>query len=175
MKAKLFEEIRKDATVSSVHVETASDSGKPPKKKPNPQDKFSADWETEFNIEKIDADQRLIFGWASVVQKGDQIIIDKHGDIIPIEELEKAAYNFVLISRENDDMHTAEPTGVCVESMVFTPEKAALGLVAKNAQGEQIFGWFTGFKITKDSLWADHKAGKRPEFSIGGVSQRVPA
>jgi hypothetical protein len=29
-------------------------------------------------------------------------------------------------------------------------------------------GWWTGFKVDSPALWAAHKRGERPEFSIGG-------
>jgi hypothetical protein len=125
------------------------------------------DFRTTIHIAKVDPDQRLIFGWASVSQIDGEDVIDKQGDVIPIEELEKAAYEFMLRFRQHGDMHSDVGTGYAVESMVFTPEKAALGMVAK-VEGQQIYGWFVGFKIESDQVWKDIKGGIRPEFSIGG-------
>lgn len=125
--------------------------------------KRAADWSLPLEVKKSDPDQRLIFGWASVVEKDGQAVVDKQGDIIPVEELEKAAYDFVLYSRTQSDMHDRLGVGRLVESMMFTKDKqAALGIdIGK-------IGWFVGFRVDDDALWAAHKSGARPEFSIGG-------
>lgn len=128
----------------------------------------AAGFEFVVDVKKADPDQRMIFGWASVSSVGGKTIIDKQDDIVPIEELEKGAYDFVLWSREGGDMHQERGTSRLIESLVFTPEKAAAGIVAKNDKGEQIMGWWTGFYVVNDRLWDRIKAGERPEFSIGG-------
>jgi hypothetical protein len=126
-----------------------------------------ADWSIPLTVAKADPDKQLIFGWASIVEKGGKPVVDKQGDIIPVEELEKAAYDFVLHSRQNDDRHIGGPTGRCVESMVFTKDKQqALGIDLGKV------GWWVGFKVDDDDLWAAHKRGERPEFSIGGGAVR---
>ena len=124
-------------------------------------------WTVPFAVMKMDPDQCLIFGWASVIERDGIAIIDKQGDIIPAEELEKAAYDFVLYSREHDDLHNGGPTGRCVESMVFTIDKQqALGVDLGKV------GWWVGFKVDDPALWEAHKRGERPEFSIGGSAYR---
>jgi len=126
-----------------------------------------ASWTVPFAVMKTDPDQRLVFGWASIIERDGMAIIDKQGDIIPADELEKAAYDFVLYSREQDDLHDGAPAGRCVESMVFTLEKQqALGINLGKV------GWWVGFKVDNDDLWAAHKRGERPEFSIGGSAYR---
>lgn len=129
------------------------------------------DCEFTFAIKKADPDQQLIFGWASVVQKGDYLVIDKQGDMILPQDLETAAYDFVLDARAHGHMHKTV-CGRMVESMVFTKEKQdALGIVIKDASsGDQIVGWWVGFKVDAPEVWAAHKAGSLPEFSIGGAS-----
>lgn len=168
----LKQQITKDMGAGDVHV---SSTGKDkPKKKPlaftepsEGKDDVEKDFRTTIQIAKVDPDQRLIFGWASVSQIDGEDVIDKQGDVIPIEELEKAAYEFMLRFRQHGDMHSDVGTGYAVESMVFTPEKAALGIVAK-VDGQQIYGWFVGFKIESDDVWKRAKDGLLPEFSIGG-------
>jgi len=128
--------------------------------------------DTTFSIPvtvmKADPDQQLIFGWASVVEQDGKIIVDKQGDMISPEELEKAAYDFTLYDRRHGDMHELVGTGRMVESMVFTKDKqAALGIDLKKV------GWWVGFKVDDPRVWAGYKRGERPEFSIGGVGQRV--
>lgn len=167
--------MRKDMTAGDVHVSSTGTSTKPKRKKIRPAGEFistvkgkSRAFQTDIQVTKLDPDQRLIFGWASVAAINGQEVVDKQGDIIPVPELEKAAYDFVLYSREQGDMHSQIGVGRLVESLVFTAEKAAIGLVAKNEQGEQIYGWFVGFKVESDEVWKAHKDGRRPELSIGG-------
>lgn len=130
--------------------------------------KRDSSWALPMTIAKADPDQRLIFGWASVVEQDGKIVVDKQGDIIPVEELEKAAYEFTLYSREGDDMHMRPRTSRMVESMVFTREKqAALGIDLKKV------GWWVGFRVDDGALWDAVKRGERPEFSIGGAANPV--
>lgn len=182
-KALTFAEaLRKDATATGVHAVTAIGNERRGRRTAKP---FSAliagddadpddgavdkrGWSTSFVITKADPDQRLIFGWASVVEKDGIAVIDKQGDVIPAEELEKAAYDFVLFSRRQGDMHDRTGVGRMVESMVFTREKqAALGIDLKKV------AWWVGFRVDDDGLWAAHKRGERPEFSIGGAAVPV--
>jgi hypothetical protein len=122
-------------------------------------------WLIPLDIKKYEPDQQLIFGWASIVEKNGIPIVDKQKDIIPVSELENAAYEFVLYSRDHGDMHARKGMGKLVESMVFTKEKqAALGVDLGQ------IGWWVGFKVTDGDLWAAHKRGDRPEFSIGGAA-----
>ena len=169
---------RKDATVSDTHVPSALGGEKPKarsfkdvigerakiiaEKKDDP-----LDWSIPFTIAKADADQQLIFGWASIVEKDGALIIDKQGDAILPVDLEKAAYDFVLTARNHGDMHDTIGTGRLVESMVFTKDKqAALGIDLGKV------GWWTGFKVDSPEVWAAHKRGDRPDFSIGGSGVR---
>jgi hypothetical protein len=95
------------------------------------------DWQSSIAVSKMDPDQRLVFGWASVSQVGDKVIIDKQGDIIPIAELEKAAYRFVLDSRQQGDMHSEIGVGRVVQSMMFTPEMAGQGHRRQERDGRE--------------------------------------
>jgi Putative phage serine protease XkdF len=132
---------------------------------------LAKEWSIPFEIKKTDDEQQMIFGWASVVQKGDYLIVDKQGDMILPEELERAAYDYVLEARNHGDAHTILGTGKLVESMVFTREKQdALGIrIIYKGADDQMVGWWVGFKIN-DEVWAKHKAGEYLEFSIGGSS-----
>jgi hypothetical protein len=169
---KLFLQVMKDAGVSSVHVTSAIGNTK---KKPttfkdvmsegDDEDDLAKSWTLPMEIKKIDPDKRLIFGWASVVEKDGKMVVDKQGDIIPVEELETAAYQFTLDSRDHGDMHKQVGTGRLVESMVFSHEKQqALGINLGQV------GWWVGFHVHDDDLWSKHKRGDRPEFSIGGAA-----
>lgn len=132
------------------------------------EDELEKQWKLPLRIKKYQPDQQLIFGWASVVEKDGKAIIDKQGDVIPVEELEHAAYEFTLNSRDGGDMHARRGVAKLVESMVFTAEKQkALGVDLGQV------GWWVGFKVHDPELWAAHKRGERPEFSIGGAALPV--
>jgi hypothetical protein len=124
----------------------------------------------DAQIRKLDAAQNLVFGWASVAVTVDgEQLIDKQGDIIPPDELEQAAYEFVLKWREADEMHTQVTKGHVIESLVVTPEKLdALGLPAKSLPT----GWWVGFKVDP-ATFAKVAAGDYAMFSIEGQAQRV--
>lgn len=132
------------------------------------------DWEFNFEVKKADPDQQLIFGWASIVQEGDHLVVDHQNDMMLPEDLEKGAYDFVLEARHHGDSHKTIGTGRLVESMMFTKEKQdALGVVIKNAAGQQLVGWWVGFKVDAADVWQKHKDGHLPEFSIGGHSSSI--
>lgn len=125
-----------------------------------------------FKIQKSDDDKRLAFGWASAAANiNGETVEDCYGDIIDIEELEQAAYAFVELYREGGEMHERGGCAVLVESIVFTPEKiAAMGI----PEGTVPTGWWIGFKVTDDDVWAKVKDGTYPMFSIEGQAVRVP-
>ena len=118
-------------------------------------------------IAKVDPAQRLVFGWAYVAtdEKGS-LIVDHQGDIIPVAELEKAAYAYVEESREAGEMHVRK-AGALVESCLFTKEKCdAMGLPFIGAK------WWTGFRVDPDTF-AKVQSGELAELSIGGSAERV--
>lgn len=128
---------------------------------------YSAD--SSFQLKKVDEDERLVFGWFSVVEKDGEPLVDREGDIITPREIEKAAYNFVLKARVAGEVHMRKGVGDLVESIVFTKEKQeALGIDLG------MVGWWGGFKVTDDDVWAAVKKGDYPMFSIGGRGKRVP-
>jgi|SRR5215469_5793739 len=124
-------------------------------------------WSIPIEIKKAEPERQMIFGWASVVAKNGQYIIDKQGDIIPIAELENAVLNYMLHSRDHGVMHEAQGTGRLVMSFLTTPEYMnAFGLTQKDDQ----IGWIAGWRIEDPALWEAHKRGLLPELSIGGSS-----
>lgn len=131
---------------------------------------FGVSWEIRARVAKVDAEQRLAFGWASVaVDAAGRPVIDHQGDLIPVEELERAAYQYVVTSRDASEMHGRRGVAQLVESVVLTPEKyAALGLPLGPS------GWWVGFRVTDDAVWQRVKAGDFREFSIGGSATRKP-
>ncbi len=121
-------------------------------------------------IEKIDEDKRQVFGWFSVIEENGTEVQDREGDIIQVEELEKAAYNFVVNARKAGEMHKVVEVGQLIESMVFSKDKQeALGIDLGKV------GWWGGFQITDNEVWSKIKDGTYSAFSIGGSGRRTDA
>ncbi len=126
-----------------------------------------------FDIRKSDSDKMQAFGWASVsIDENGEQLEDWQEDMIDPEDLEQAAYEFVLHYGEGGEMH--EPSGRIVakliESMVFTEEKQKLlGIPA----GTLPVGWWIGFQVTDPEVWEKVKDGTYSMFSIEGKAERV--
>lgn len=127
-------------------------------------------WSAEVKISKAEKAKQLVFGWLSVaIDAEGNPVVDHEGDIIPPEELEQAAYDFVLYSRQAGEMHEKIGIGRLVESMVFTAEKIkALGI----PEGTLPIGWWVGFKIDDLDVWEKIESGEYRAFSIGGTAER---
>lgn len=128
----------------------------------------------QFNavIEKVDPEKRLVYGWASVVVENGQPVIDRHGDIIPVDVLVEAVHKFNTEVRNGGVMHIRNEGEVVkiatvVESIVFTEDlQKTLGIdLAK-------VGWFLGMRIEHDKVWEMVKSGELKAFSIGGRGLR---
>ena len=125
-----------------------------------------------LQIAKADDLQQNIYGWANVaVRKDGTQIVDLHGDLVDITELEKAAHEFVLTERATGDMHRGEAVGSLVESVVFTPEKMAKMGIPEGALPQ---AWWVGFHIPDRAQYEKAKNG-RLAFSIEGTAVREAA
>ena len=125
-----------------------------------------------FRIQKSSEDERLVFGWASVAERTNgETVVDWQEDIVEMEELEAAAYDFVQFYREGSEMHERGglDIGVVVESMVFTAEKMRLLGIA---EGTVPYGWWVGFRVIDDDVWDKVKDGTYRMFSIEGSAIR---
>lgn len=123
-----------------------------------------------FKIQKSDDDKMLAFGFAYVSKDidGNQAE-DYSGDITEIEEIEKAAYQFVQYYRDGSDNHERGGVANLIESIVFTKEKqTSLGI----PEGTVPEGWFVGFQITDPDVWEKVKSGEYMDFSIEGEAIR---
>jgi len=130
--------------------------------------------DTTFEISKVNADKRQVFGWASVITMNGEPVVDLQDDYMAMETIEKAAYDYVKSSRKGGNMHARngeEPHHVSdmIESFVVTDEKKEkLGLPADFPTG-----WLVGFQVNDDETWNQVRDGKRTQFSIHGSGQRV--
>lgn len=125
-----------------------------------------------FSIKKADSLRKIAFGWAyeCVTTEGEQIQ-DHSGDIVSIDVIENAAYNYVKLYREGSEMHKRGGIGTLVESMVFTQEKMkALGI----PDGILPQGWWIGIQVSDPDVWEKVKSGAYKMFSIGGRAKRIP-
>lgn len=125
----------------------------------------------QCDIEKVDTDQNLVFGWFyKSHDKDGNLWVDKQGDFIDDPAiLEKAAYEFVLESRQGDELHLEVPVSDMVESVVFTPEKMAkMGI----PEGTLPTSWWGGFHVHDGPVWDEVKKGNYKMFSIGGTGIR---
>jgi hypothetical protein len=101
---------------------------------------------------------------------GGEVIEDWQDDIVEPEELEHAAYEYVLLYRDGSEMHERGGVASLVESVVFTEEKMkAIGI----PEGTLPVGWWIGFKVLDEDVWEKVKDGTYSMFSIEGTAERV--
>lgn len=135
--------------------------------------KDEKDYDKGFRIAKTDDDRRLVFGWANVAMAKDgKIVLDRQGDLIAPETLEEAAYKYVLLHGDANEMHTEPSVGHMVESFVATPEKLEKMGLAKDALPR---GWWIGFYVEDEAVYAKVKSGEYKAFSIEGSGVREEA
>jgi hypothetical protein len=125
------------------------------------------EFESRGEVTKMDDDKRIVYGYASVISKNGEPIVDRQGDIITAEELEKAASDFMLNSRVGKTMHFGEPTTTIIHSFPMTDE------IKKAYQIESPYeAWLIAVKVHDDETWDMVKKGQLKDFSIGGVATR---
>lgn len=117
----------------------------------------------EGKILKADDEQRMVYGWASVITEKGEPVVDRQGDVIEPETLVKAVNNFMEHVRVGKAMHTGEQVGVVVHSFPITKELGdSLGIHSDRE------GWIVAYKVYDDNVWEMVKSGKLAAFSIGG-------
>ena len=117
----------------------------------------------EGQILKADDEQRLVWGWASVVTENGEAVIDRQGDVIEPDTLVKAVNKFMEHVRVGKQMHNGDQIGMVVHSLPITKEIGdSLGIQSNRE------GWVVAFKVYDDNVWAKVKSGELAAFSIGG-------
>lgn len=135
--------------------------------------KKDVDFSIRGEISKMNVEKKQVFGWASVIEINGEPVIDLQGDVMTIDTIEKAAYDYVHKSRKGGNQHQRsgeEPLHVSdmIESFVLTPEKKdQMGLPDTVPTG-----WWVGFKINDDATWESYKNGQLKDFSVHGSGTR---
>lgn len=120
-----------------------------------------------MKILKIDEDQRIIYGWASVTTYKGDLVVDLQGDVIKTDTLHKSINEFMKGVRVGKLNHSGEQVGQIVHSFPMSKDICeALGIQSDKE------GWITGYHVTDDELWKSVKSGEYAEFSIGGRAQK---
>lgn len=96
---------------------------------------------------------------------------DRHGDVIPKDNIEEVAHEFLADYQNVDLMHTLENVGVAVESYV-APHKMEFDL---NGQTKEVpeGSWILSVKVTNQDVWRAVKSGELTGFSIYGAGREV--
>jgi hypothetical protein len=117
----------------------------------------------EGQILKTDDEQRIVYGWASVITEDGVPVVDRQGDVIEADTLVKAVNEFMEHVRVGKTMHSGEQTGMVIHSLPVTKEICeSLGIQCNRE------GWIVAYKVYDDAVWAMVKSGELAAFSIGG-------
>jgi hypothetical protein len=126
-----------------------------------------ADFQIYGEVTKKDDDQRIVYGFASVVSKNGELVVDRQGDVISAEMIEKAASEFMLGARTGLTMHKGDPTTTIIHSLPLTKQ------VKEAFQIETPYeGWIIAVKVHDEKTWEEVKEGRFTGFSIGGKATR---
>ena len=119
---------------------------------------------------KIDDEQRRVFGFAlTATDANGKEVVDHQGDVLSIEELEEASFDYVANARDVGLMHEGESTGHLICAVPLTPEiRKAMGVLLGPA------ALFVGHQITSDAAWSEIKKRGLGEYSIDGDAVREP-
>lgn len=124
--------------------------------------------ELTADIAKIDEAHRVVYGWASVIEKDGEVVEDLQGDVISETELLLATTEFMKAARTAKMMHDGEQIGQVIHSFPLTKDIAkSLGIETDT------FGWIVGVHVTDDAVWKAVAVDKSLQaFSIGGQATR---
>jgi hypothetical protein len=98
---------------------------------------------------------------------GGKLVEDHQSDVITMDELTKAAHQFITDARVAKAMHDGSQIGEVVES-VMVDDAFAKALGASTDKR----GWWIGMKITDPKVQKRIASGELKAFSIGGRGTR---
>lgn len=153
--------LKNNPTADDVHEDGLMGRRTKPKRKP--EDAYKA------IIVKADDEQRMAYGWASVISVGGEPVVDTQGDVIEPDVMLKAATEFMADARLAKAMHKGDGIGEVLHSFPLTAELAkSLGIETDRE------GWIVGVKVHSEDVWKRVKSGELQAFSIGGMGTRDP-
>lgn len=118
-------------------------------------------------ILKADEEQRMVYGWASVIEKGGEVYTDLQGDQIDPDTMHRAWIEFMRHERAAKAMHHGQDRGQVLFAMPLTRDiQKAFGLECDRA------GVAVGVYVDDDEALAKAKSGEFTGFSIGATAQR---
>jgi hypothetical protein len=121
-----------------------------------------------FAFAKANDTGSYVRGWASVVSQDGEPVTDWQGDLIDIDDLRRAAHDFITDVRVAKAMHEGASVGDVVESLIIDDAVAeALGI------SDTRRGWFVGMRVNDSSVQKRIRDGELKQFSIGGRGKRV--
>lgn len=126
----------------------------------------------EYRIAKVDEEKRVALGVAlKASDETNGIRPDTQRDILSPEQVEQAAYNFMLNSRLFDLHHkrTVPNSRAAVVESYLAPVDFKMGRTDVK-KGD----WIVGVKFADKALWDAVKSGEIRAFSIKGVGKRRP-
>lgn len=131
---------------------------------------WSSNIKEKFQIVKLHEEQRMVYGWASVISEKGVPFVDSQDDIIEAHELLKATTEFMQDARVAKAMHKGSQVGEVIHSFPLVAELAkTFGIECEKE------GWIVGVKIKSDEVWNQVKNGTFKAFSIGAEAERVKA
>lgn len=126
------------------------------------KDDQGAIWQLDFEIIKLDDEQRLVGG---IVYEPD--VVDSQGDSASAQEIEKAAHGFMMESRVIGVMHkeaAGKRVDIVESYIVREPHRIGNQLLKRGT-------WMLVVKVHDDALWEGVKSGKLTGFSMGGRAE----
>lgn len=132
------------------------------------QESFEKELTLTATVLKSDQEQRIVWGWASVISENGEPIYDTQGDRISPDVLTKMANDFMLDVRKAKAMHEGNQVGEVIHSLPLTKDLGeSLGIQSSRE------GWIIAMKIHDEDTWQKVKSGEYKGFSIGGAAVRV--
>lgn len=126
-----------------------------------------------FEIVKANDERRLLTAITNIVTDSEgKPVVDHQGDVIKIDNLEQSFIDAFSIHGGmgmGGTMHRNKGGVDVVQHFTLSKgEREALGFGPGPEMG------IVKLRVTDDQIWADVKAGKYPEVSIGGEGERSP-
>lgn len=133
-------------------------------------DNFRDTFTEKFSVVKVNSEQRMVYGWASVITKNGVPVVDHQEDVIKADELVNFTTDFMFEDmRTGLYMHAGDTVAKIVHSFPLVDDICkSLGIQCDQE------GWIVGVKVLDDDVWKKVKAGELAAFSIGAKAVRKP-